>query len=325
MVLDPQLQRVIASMHGPAMTGFARVSAPEAGEAIAASLALQGAPRPVASVGELAVPSPGGPLPARTYRPAWSTGTAAGSALPVLVYFPGAGFTLGDLELADRPCRALANATGAVVASVACRAGDEQPFPAAVRDAGVAARWFAEHADELGGDPTRIGVAGDGAGGTLAALVALRARAHGDPVLALQVLIYPAVDLAGWWPSRAEFADGCPLTSADLDRFTEHYLNERPGTSAPGATELSPLRADDLSGLPPTVVVTAGHDPLRDEGQVYAAALNQAGVPVLDCRNDTMAHGFLGMAGAVEHADAVFTEIGDYAREVFATAISAAR
>jgi acetyl esterase len=327
MALDPQVRHIIESLPERGLTGFADLTAARARAAVAARIALQGEPEPVAEVHELTVPGPGGPLPARTYRPATAVGVdgpgpADRAALPVLVYFHGGGFVLGDLDLADRPCRALANATGAVVASVRYRKAAEAPFPAAVLDAQAAASWFAEHADELGGDPTRIGVAGDGTGATLAAVVTQRARECGDPVLALQLLICPAVDFAGQWRSRAEYLAGGTLSSADLAWFTRHYL---PGQCDLADPRLSPLRAEDLTGLPPAIVVTAGHDPLRDEGQAYAAALSRAGVPVLDCRNETMAHGFLAMAGAVDHAATVLAAIGDRAREVFATAVSATR
>ena len=253
-----------------------------------------GDPEPVAELRELAVPSPDGRLPARTYRP-----DAAGrpGPLPVLVYFAGGGLGHGDLELADRPCRALANATGALVASVAYRAAPEHPFPAAVLNGRAAASWFAEQADELGGDPTRIGVAGDGLGGAVAAVVAQRAREYGDPVLALQLLICPSVALAG--------------------------------------PRLSPPRASDLLGLPPTIVVTADRDPRCGEGQAYARAMADAGVPVLDLRPETLAPGFLAStdtaagspagAAARSPAGAVLDQIGARAREVFATAVSATR
>jgi acetyl esterase len=330
MVLDPRVQRVIESLPGRGMTGFADLTEPRVREAVAAGIAAQrgadqgadqGAERvadQVAEVRELTVPGPDGPLPARSYRPALESGSD--TALPLLVFFHGGGFVLGELDLADRPCRALANATGAVVATVRCRRAPEAAFPAAVADAHAAVSWFAEHADELGGDPTRIGVAGDGFGATLAAAVAQLAREHGDPVLALQVLICPAVDFAGRWGSRAEFPAGGPLSSADLAWVTGHDPRGYPDLADP---RLSPLRAADLSGLPPAIVVTAGYDPLRDEGQAYATALSQAGVPVLDCRNDTMAHGFLWMAGAADVAAAVLARVGGQAREVFATAVSA--
>jgi len=326
MALDPRVQRVIESLPGRGMTGFADLTEPRAREAVAAGLAVQGGAdreaERVAEVREMTVPGPGGPLPARSYRPAPQPETERDAALPVLVFFHGGGFVLGELDLADRPCRALANATGAVVATVGCRRAPEAAFPAAVADAHAAVSWFAEHADELGGDPTRIGVAGDGIGATLAAVVAQLAREHGDPVLALQVLICPAVDFAGRWRSRAEFPAGGPLSSADLAWVTGHYPGGHLDLADP---RLSPLRASDLSGLPPAIVVTAGHDPLRDEGQAYATALSQAGVPVLDCRNDTMAHGFLWMAGAADTAAEVLARVGGQAREVFATAVSASR
>ncbi|WP_028926042.1 alpha/beta hydrolase fold domain-containing protein [Pseudonocardia acaciae] len=322
MALDPQVRRVIDTLRADGLTMAPAQVADD--DVMATVMALQGDPEPVDDVWRLTVPGPETGLPARAYRPIGD----GPDPLPVLVYLHGGelGYGLGygggggddGLDLADRPCRALANATGAVVASVRCRSGPDSPFPAAVRDGAAATDWFAEHAAALGGDPARIGVAGHGAGATVAAVVAQQARRDG-PVLAWQLLLCPVLDFAGRWPSRIEHADGYLLTATDLDLFGARYLTGAEDVTDP---RVSPLRADDLTGLPPTALVTAGFDPLRDEGLAYAAALAGAGVEVLDCRNETMAHGFCWMTGAVAHARTVLDRIGAHAREVFAAALN---
>lgn len=324
MALDPQVRDVIDMWRAGGLAAAPGRSGPADDDLIAAIMALQGEPEPVDGVRALTLPGPDTGLPARVYRPL-ADGDRGGiddGGLPVLVYLHGGELMLrgglghGGLDLVDRPCRALANATGAVVTSVRCRGGPGAPFPTAVRDAQAATDWFAEHAAELGGDPARIGVAGHGAGAMMAAALTQRARWRG-PVLALQLLLCPLLDLAGGWPSRTENAEGYLLTARELERFGGHYLTGAEDVTHP---TVSPVRAGDLAGLPPTSVVTAGFDPLRDEGLAYASGLANAGVPVLDCRNDTMVHGFCWMTGAVAHARAVLDQVGRHAREVFAAA-----
>ncbi|HEY4007447.1 MAG TPA: alpha/beta hydrolase [Pseudonocardia sp.] len=319
MALDPQLHRVLELLRARGLVGFADMTVAQARAAILALTDFQGEPQPIAGFQDIPVPGPAGPLPTRVYRPA---GSGAARRLPMIVYFHGGGFVLGNLELADRPCRALANASGALVASVEYRKAPEAPFPAAVLDCHAATDWLIEHAASLGGDPTRIGVAGDNVGANLAAVVAQRARGQRGPVLAVQLLMYPPVDFAGEWPSRAEHSEGYLLSTRDLDWFAEHYLGSDPEPD-PADPRLSPLRAADLANLPPTMVVTAGHDPLRDEGRAYARALAQAGVFVRERHDETMVHGFCWLTGTVERAEEVLTELGDFARDIFATATAA--
>ncbi|MDQ1375382.1 MAG: acetyl esterase, partial [Actinomycetota bacterium] len=206
--------------------------------------------------------------------------------LPVLVFFHGGGFVIGDLDTHDQVCRQLANGSHAIVVAVDYRLAPEHPYPAAPDDCFAATTWIHEHATELGGDPTRMAVAGDSAGGNLAAVVAQEARDKGGPPLKAQILIYPATDLSMQHPSITENGEGYLLTKEGMDWFMGHY--------APDVDDVrcSPLAAVDLSGLPPALVITAEFDPLRDEGEAYAAHLREAGVPVVLSRYDGMIHGF---------------------------------
>lgn len=245
-------------------------------------------PTPVGQVQELLVAGAAGSLRARHYAP------ADGSAAPLLVFFHGGGWVLGDLDSHDEPCRMLCRHAGVHVLAVDYRLAPEHPFPAALEDAEAATAWALAHAAELGADPQRVGVAGDSAGGNLAAAVAQRRRAGAGAGAApvLQALIYPATDLAARTRSGELFARGFYLT-ADSRRWCEsRYVPE--GTDR-GDPRLSPGRARDLRGLPRTVMLTAAFDPLRDEGEAYAEALRAAGVEVSLLRAEGLIHGFLNM------------------------------
>ena len=240
----------------------------------------------VASVADRTIPGPGGPLPLRIYTPRSGRGPR-----PVLVWFHGGGFVVGDLFSADATCRSLANRSGAMVVSVGYRLAPEHPPPAAVEDCVAATRWVAANAGHLGGDPARLAVGGDSAGGTLAALVTLAAREAG-PRLAFQLLVYPATDLALTHPSVAEYS--APVRFLDHDSlawFGGHYLNGRD----PSDPALSPFYAADLSGLPPALVITAECDPVRDDGEAYAARLRAAGGQADVVRYPGQLHGFFAM------------------------------
>lgn len=224
------------------------------------------------------------PVPVRIYRP-----HTAAASLPVVVYFHGGGFVLGDLETHDGVCRLLAAASGAVVVSVDYRRAPENPFPAAVQDAYAALRWAYGQAPSFGGDSRRLAVAGDSAGGNLAAVTCIRARDEQGPPIALQLLIYPVTDCRA---RRVVAEEGCLLTAAHLRWFGQQYLNDPASADDPWA---SPLRTRDLSALPPAVVLTVEHDPLRDEGEAFAARLADAGVPVEMRRFDGIFHGAFGL------------------------------
>jgi acetyl esterase len=235
-------------------------------------------------------------IPLRVYRPA---GVADSRRLPVLVYFHGGGWVIGDLETHDVLCRQLTAEAGVSVIAVDYRVAPEHKFPAAVDDAWAATRWIAAHAADLGVDADRLAVGGDSAGGNLAAVVALLARDAGGPRIGLQILLYPVTDLASESQSYADLADGYMLTRDSMRWFRAQYLAK---TEDAADWRVSPLRAPSLAGLPPALVVTAGYDPLRDEGEAYARRLREAGVSVDAVSFGGMIHGFLPMGRLIDTA-----------------------
>lgn len=292
MPIDPQIQTVLDQMQAIGFPGLSALPVEDA----RAALAMMGAARAegveeVARVEDLEIPGPAGAIPARAYVPA-TDGTP-----PVVVVYHGGGFVLGGLDSHDGTCRSLANASGALVVSIDYRLAPEHRFPAAVDDAWAALEWLAGHASELGGDPGRLAVAGDSAGGNLAAVVALLARDAGAPALRGQLLVYPATDATMSHPSIEENGSGYFLTKADMDWFYGHYAPERPDD-----WRLSPLAAPDVSGVAPALVLTVEFDPLRDEGEAYARRLSDAGVPAELVRKDGLIHGFFGMVADVDEA-----------------------
>jgi acetyl esterase len=270
-------------------------------------------PRPSLPAGcDVAIPGPAGQIPARHYEP---TGVGF-EGRPLIVYFHGGGWTIGDLDTHDGVCRFLAANAGAGVLSVGYRLAPEHPFPAAVEDALAAFRWAASECARLGADPSRIAVAGDSAGGNLAAAVSLLARDEGGPQPALQALIYPVADTAGTWPSRDAFAEGFLLTRADMDWFEGHYLANGSDREDP---RVSLLRATDLSGLPPAYVAVAGFDPLRDEGEAYAERLREAGVQVALRRHPGLIHGFANLTEICPSAREAMQELAGAVRMALAS------
>jgi acetyl esterase len=262
-------------------------------------------PRPdVAAVKDLEVPGPAGGIPVRVYRPSEE------SDLPVLVYLHGGGWAICSIETHDVTCRELANGAGCVVVSVEYRLAPEHRFPAAVEDCYAALGWVAGHAASLGGDPARLAVGGDSAGGNLAAVVALLARERGGPRLCHQLLVYPITDHAFDTTSYRENAEGPLLTRETMRGFWGLYLAREEDGRNPLA---SPLRAPDLAGLPSAHVITAEYDPLRDEGEAYAKRLAAAGVPVVQRRYDGMIHGFFGFTAQIDRAGEA---VADAAREL---------
>lgn len=288
MPVDPQiaglLEFLVASGAPPMHEGT-----PEQAREAFRALAVGGRPAeavvPVGAVEDRTVPGPAGDLPARVYRP----GTEG--ALPTVVLFHGGGWVIGDLDTHDNMARSICRDCDAVVISVDYRLAPEAPFPAAVEDAVAATRWAAEHLDELGGSEV-LAVAGDSAGGNLAAVVAQQLRDSAGPSLAAQLLVYPATDVPGEYPSREENGEGYFLDVPTMEWFMEQYASGVDNLTDP---RLSPLQAASLEGLPPAVVVTAEYDPLRDEGAAYAKALSAAGVQVDYREFDGMIHGFIDM------------------------------
>jgi acetyl esterase len=235
--------------------------------------------------------------------------------LPVVVYFHGGGWVIGDLEVVDQPCRQLASAAGAIVVSVDYRLAPEHRYPAAFEDSYAATVWVGAHAAEIGGDPARLAVAGDSAGGNLAAAVALAARDRGGPELAAQLLIYPVTDFNFGTASYHDNREGYLLTKGSMQWFWAHYLGAQDLDKDPYAC---PLRADSLAGLPPAYVATSEYDPLRDEGEAYARRLEEAGVAVTAKRFDGMLHGFFWMLAAVPSAAGVLDDMVGVLRKAWA-------
>jgi acetyl esterase len=252
----------------------------------------------VGSAEDSTVPGAEGELRARVYRPETE------GPVPTIVMFHGGGWVIGDLDTHDAMARTLCRDCEAVVVSIDYRLAPEAAFPAAVDDALAATRWVVAHRAELGGDD-RIAVAGDSAGGNLAAVVAQLLRDAGDPPLAGQLLVYPATDAVGDYASRTENARGYFLEKETMEWFIGQYA---PDAATHGDPRISPLLTEDLAGLPPAVVVTAEYDPLRDEGEAYAAALSKAGVAVDVRRFDGMVHGFFDMAAVSPAAQAAVEE-----------------
>jgi acetyl esterase len=244
---------------------------------------------PEEDVEDRQVPGPAGPLSLRLYRPRGAR-AAAGSGTPLVTFFHGGGWVIGDIDTHDGSCRILSRRTGAIVVSVDYRLAPEHRFPAALDDCDAALMWVAAHAEELGGDPGRLGVAGDSAGGNLTAAVTQRAVRRGGPTVAAQALVYPATDLSTERRSFVDNAQGYFLTADAVRWFTAQYLGDHDRTD-PGA---SPLLGD-LDGLPRAVVATAEFDPLHDEGRAYADALEKAGVEVISLDFPGLIHGFMGL------------------------------
>ena len=240
------------------------------------------------------VDGPGGAIPIRVYWP------DSPGPHPVVMFFHGGGFALGDLDTHDVTAREHAAGADALVVSVDYRLAPENPFPAAVDDVWAATRWVAANAGQFGADASRMAVAGDSAGGTLAAVVAQSARDHGEPAIAFQLLWYPSTMWDTSLPSFAENAEAPVLDHAALAAFTEWYAGHLDLADPPA--KLAPGRAADLSGLPPTYIAVAGHDPLRDDGIRYAELLSEAGVPVQLDNAGSLVHGYLGYSGVVPAA-----------------------
>ena len=256
----------------------------------------------IGKIEDRTLPGPAGPLPFRVYTPLAADDEPSGG----VIFFHGGAWVLGDLDTHDCLCRILANESGCRLISVDYRLAPEHPFPAAVEDAGVATAWIAAHAAELAIDPTCLAVAGDSAGGTLAAVVCQSAKGS-DFKIALQVLLCPATDIAADTQSRREFAEGYFLEGPLISWAGAHYLPLGVDINDP---RLSPLRAPSLSGLPPAHIHTAGFDILREEGKAYADALERAGVKVRHVCHEHMIHHFYAMAGAIPYARTALKAMG---------------
>lgn len=306
VVLDPDAAAVYNAFQEAGRPAYETLTAPEARAYYAqARFVTNPEPPDLARVAELAIPALHGTIPARIYVPKEPRGHDGLS--PALVFFHGGGWVIGDLDTHDVVCRQLAVEGALIVVSVAYRLAPEHKFPAATDDAITATRWVAANARELGIDAARLSIGGDSAGGNLAAVVALAARDGNGPAVAGQVLIYPATDFAMTHGSHREPETSVLLTHSVIRWFRDHYLT---GAADVDEWRASPARAKSLAGLPPAYVLTAGADPLRDEGDEYATRLKQAGVPVTTKHYPGQFHGFFTMGKLLPQANVAVSEIG---------------
>ena len=308
MSLDPQAQQFLDQLVANGMPPLESMSPAEARLASESIMSAVADVPELASVEDRRIPGPAGDIPIRIYAPEGRV------PQPILVYFHGGGFVIGSLTSHDPICRLLAARIPAIVVAVDYRLAPEHPFPAAAEDAYAATRWVAEHAREIGGDPDRIAVGGDSAGGNLSAVVSLLARERGGPSLVHQLLVYPVVDFSFETRSHIDNAEGYLLTRALMDWFLGHYFS---GPTPRKDTRFAVLREADLRGLPAATVITAEFDPLRDEGESYVARLRAAGVPVTLTRFDGMIHGFFPNPALFAQAGIAIDGAADALRSAF--------
>jgi len=306
VTLDPDAAAVLAAFRAAGRPPYETLTPAQAREMyLAARPVSQPEPPKIASAESLTIPGPAGDMPARLYKPL--TLRQSDGLSPCLVFFHGGGWVIGNIDSHDVACRTLADEGQLIVISVDYRLAPEHRFPAAVEDAIAATEWISNNARQLGIDASRLIVGGDSAGGNLAAVVAIHAREAG-PKLAGQVLIYPATDFAMTHPSHREPETSALLTHTVIQWFRDHYL----GASDGEHWKASPARVDKLAGLPPAFVLTAGADPLRDEGDEYAKRLGEAGVPVVHRTYPGQFHGFITMGKLLPKAGVALREIGEW-------------
>jgi acetyl esterase len=308
MPLDPRVQAYLDTLASAGEPPQHTMSVEDARAGFLGLAALADEPLVVGSVKNREIPGPESQIPVRNYTPEGI------GPFPLLVYFHGGGWVLGNLDVHDAVCRALTNAAGCVTVSVDYRLAPEYKFPAAPEDCYAVTRWVAENAGGFNGDPTRIAVGGDSAGGNLAAVVTLMARDRGGPKLVYQLMIYPITNYSFDTPSYQENARGYSLTKDDMVWFWDHYLPSEDDGKHPYA---SPLQAQDLSNLPPAMVITAEYDPLRDEGEQYAARLQEAGNQVTVRRYNGMIHGFFRMGAVVDQGRQAIEDVAACLRSTF--------
>ena len=313
MPLDPQAQEVMGQLAALGLPPNHTVSPEEARVNMLARPRAEGPE--VAKVEDQTIPGAGPEIPVRIYTPTGS------GPFPVLAWYHGGGWVVGNLETADATARLLAVQTGCVVVSVDYRLAPESKFPAASDDCYAATKWIAENASGINADPSRIAVGGDSAGGNLAAVVSLMAKDRGGPSIVFQVLVYPVTARDFGTGSYRENADGYVLTLDGMKWYWELYLSTDDDASNPYA---APAVAKDLSGLPPALVITAEFDPLRDEGEEYARRLQAAGVPTTCSRYDGMIHGFYGMSGVIDKGKQAISETAGALKQSFAAKEQAA-
>ena len=311
MSLDPAAAGLLQQMEEAGAPPLNEMSPAEARVAAEGFVALGGPGDEIAEVVNRTVPGPHGDIGVRIYRPR----AGAGASLPCLVYFHGGGWVLGTLDSTDAICRTVANRADCVVVSVDYRLAPEFKFPVPLDDCYAATEWVVANAASIGGDGARVAVGGDSAGGNLAAAVCLRARDTNGPALRHQLLVYPVTDHDFTTASYKANGDGYLLTTSMMTWFWDHYLAKKADAKNPLA---SPLRAKDLSGLPPALVITAEFDPLCSEGEAYAAALTAAGVAVTATRYPGMIHAFWQMLAVFPDASKAADQAASALRTAFA-------
>ncbi len=308
MPLDPQADALIKQMAAAPGPKLEELSPTDARRLTSATFKmLEGAPEEVAKVENRKVPGPASEIPVRIYTP------AGNGPFPLLVFFHGGGWVIGDLDSHDNACRSLTNRARCVTVAVDYRLAPERKFPAAVDDCYAAAVWAADHARELSADPSRIAVGGDSAGGNLSAVVAILARDRGKPGIKFQLLVYPATDAALDTYSHETFKDYF-LTDKAVQYFWGHYIRGAEDKKHPSA---SPALAASHKGLPAALIITAEFDPLRDEGEAYGEKLRAAGVPVTVTRYNGMIHGFFTMTGVLDQGKKAIDEASAALRKAF--------
>ncbi len=310
MPIDPDVAAIVQEVTGGVDLDFSAISLDIVRDGFR-GLSAQVEKSPVHRVEDRALPGPAGDVPVRIYSP------GEGGGRPALLFFHGGGFVTGDIESHDPLCREIANRADCVVVSVDYRLAPEHRFPAAPEDCYAALRWVAEHGAEIGVDTTRLAIAGDSAGGNMAAVVALLCLERGGPALRHQVLIYPVIDPSCDSASQHENGSGYMLTQTTMRWFWAQYLNDESEASLP---TVCPMRAERVDGLPPTTVLTAEFDPLRDEGETYAAKLTEAGIPTELTRYEGQVHGFLSFAHRMERAEAAIAQVAEVLRKAFGAA-----
>ena len=317
LTLDPEVQLSLAMMERQGLVALETLPVDQVREITRAQGLLYGGPGvEVGSVRDITIDGADGPLAARHYVP-----DEDGGPHPLLVYYHGGGWVICDLDTHDALCRLICKHAGVQVLAVDYRLAPEHPFPAGLDDARAALRWAQENAESLGADPERIAVGGDSAGGNLATVVCQLAARDGGPAPAFQLLIYPATDSVEVSRSRELFAEGFFLTKSLMEWFAAQYVGSQ--EVDPADPRISPLRADDLSGLAPAFIVTAGFDPLRDEGEAYAEALRAAGTPVVLRRFAGEIHGFVNAVGVSRIGRDAVIELAGTTRAMLSTASAA--
>lgn len=304
MALDQHVSELLAFLKQEGARSFELMDIHEFRGAVGSAVGMQKPPQDVAKVHSVDIPGPAGTLQARIYVPREQV------PLSVVVYFHGGGWVGGGLDVVDEPCRALANKAGAIIVAPSYRLAPENKFPSALDDAYAALTWVAQHVAPFGGNIDKLFVAGDSAGGNLAAAAALIARDRNGPKLAGQILLYPVVDANSDYASMREHAEGYFLHAAALSWFWDHYLSAADDRNNPYA---SPI-AGNLAGLPRTLIVTMEYDPSRDQGEAYGTKLAAAGVDVRVTRMDGLIHGTFWSSGAVPRAEELYEEMADFLR-----------